>query len=82
MRCAASSQTATPRVRGRPEPELGKAIALGAWTADSSGDGEFGTGHLAKCSTVDTDAFNQFVDAYRGNGPEGTPLDLLRPGST
>jgi hypothetical protein len=65
-----------------PEPELGKTIALGAWTSDSTGDSEFGTGHLAKCSEVDVDAFNQFVDAYRGRGPEGTPLDTLRPGST
>jgi uncharacterized protein DUF3105 len=65
-----------------PLPELGKTIALGAWTSESTGGSEFGTGHLAKCTKVDADAFNQFVDAYRGRGPEGTPLDLLRPGST
>jgi hypothetical protein len=65
-----------------PEPELGKTVALGAWTSDSTGDSEFGTGYLAKCPNVDTEAFNQFVDAYRARGPEGTPLELLRPGST
>ena len=65
-----------------PLPALGKTIALGAWTSDSSGEDELGTGYLAKCASVDADAFNEFVDAYRGRGPEGTPLDLLRPGST
>jgi hypothetical protein len=65
-----------------PLPELGNRIALGAWTAESTGGSEFGTGHLAMCTKVDANAFNQFVDAYRGRGPEGTPLDALRPGST
>lgn len=65
-----------------PLPELRKQIALGAWTSDNPGTDDKGTGHLAKCTQVDKDAFNAFVDEFRGRGPEGTPLDLLRPGST
>ena len=65
-----------------PLPALGNEIALGAWTSENPGSDEVGTGHLAKCTQVDKDAFNAFIDAYRGKGPEGTPLDLLVPGGT
>lgn len=65
-----------------PLPALGKTIALGAWTSDNPGSDEAGTGHLAKCTSVDRGAVDAFLDAYRGRGPEGTPLDLLQPGRT
>jgi hypothetical protein len=65
-----------------PLPELDDEIALGAWTGDSIGDNDFGTGHLAKCTAVDEEAVDAFLDAYRGRGPEFAPLDALRPGST
>jgi hypothetical protein len=65
-----------------PLPELGDTIALGAWTSDHPGSAEVGTGHLAKCTHVDQDAFDAFIKAYRGRGPEGESLDQLQPGST
>jgi hypothetical protein len=65
-----------------PLPELGEKIALGAWTGDSIGDNDFGTGHLATCTKVDEEAVDAFLDAYRGRGPERAPLDALQPGST
>jgi len=65
-----------------PLPGLGDRIALGAWTGESSGDEDFGTGHLATCDEVDEEAVQAFLDAYRGRGPEQAPLDLLQPGST
>ena len=65
-----------------PLPELGKTIALGAWTSKHPGSGEVGTGHLAKCTAVDKKAFEAFIDTYRGRGPEGETLDQLVPGGT
>ena len=65
-----------------PLPELGSTIALGAWISDSPGGEDTGTGILAKCTELDKGAVDAFIDAYRGRGPEGTPLDLLQPGST
>lgn len=65
-----------------PLPELGGKIALGAWTGDSIGDNDFGTGHLATCEKVDEKAVDAFLEAYRGRGPERAPLDALQPGST
>jgi len=63
-----------------PLPELGKTIALGAWTSKKPGSSDVGTGHLAKCTKVDDKAFEAFISAYRGKGPEGFPLDALQPG--
>ena len=63
-----------------PLPELGKTIALGAWTSPNPGSNEVGTGHLAKCTAVDEKAFEAFIDAFRGRGPEGVPLNSLQPG--
>jgi len=63
-------------------PELGNKIALGAWTSEHPGSGEVGTGHLAKCTHVDKKAFDAFIKAFRGRGPEGAPLNLLQPGGT
>lgn len=65
-----------------PLPALGDTIALGAWTSDNPGSEEAGTGRLAKCTEVDREAFDAFIDAYRARGPEGTPLELLQPGGT
>ncbi len=65
-----------------PLPELGNKIALGAWTSDSPGSNQVGTGHLAKCTEVDKGAYEEFLAVYRGRGPEGEQLDLLQPGST
>jgi hypothetical protein len=65
-----------------PLPELGRTIALGAWTSEHPGSNEIGTGHLAKCTAVDVKAFEAFIDAYRGRGPEGETLDQLQPGGT
>jgi hypothetical protein len=63
-----------------PLPELGDKIALGAWTSKNPGSGEVGTGHLAKCTQVDKKAFDAFITAFRGRGPEGERLDQLQPG--
>jgi hypothetical protein len=62
-------------------------IALSAWVADRDGDPTDPntrvtkqTGTLGICSTFDEDAFNDFLDDYRGKGPEYFPLDSLAPG--
>ncbi|HEX9350251.1 MAG TPA: hypothetical protein VF877_03150, partial [Gaiellaceae bacterium] len=60
----------------------GSKIALGAWTSEHPGTAEVGTGHLAKCTQVDEDAVDAFIDEYRGRGPEGVPLNALQPGGT
>jgi Protein of unknown function (DUF3105) len=65
-----------------PLPELGDKIALGAWTSPAPGSSEIGTGHLAKCTAVDKGAFEAFLGAFRGRGPEGENLDQLQPGGT
>lgn len=65
-----------------PLPELGHKIAIGAWTSEHPGSAEVGTGHLALCTKVDTDAVWAFIKEYRGRGPEGFPLDSLQPGGT
>jgi hypothetical protein len=63
-----------------PLPELGKTIALGAWTSPNPGSAQVGTGHLAKCTAVNEKAFDAFIKAFRGRGPEGEPLNALQPG--
>jgi uncharacterized protein DUF3105 len=65
-----------------PLPELGRTIAIGAWTSEHPGSNEVGTGHLAKCTQVDTAAFEAFIKEFRGRGPEGEKLDQLQPGGT
>lgn len=53
------------------EPSLEGRITVTAWT------------HLMTCSSFDSEAFDAFVDAYRGPGgdaPEKFPLDALQPG--
>jgi len=69
---------------GTPIAGLGKKIALTAWTGDPAKyyrKGNFGTGHVAICSSFDQKAFATFRDAFRGKGPEGIPLSSDAPGS-
>jgi hypothetical protein len=63
-----------------PLPELGKTIALGAWTSQHPGTADLGTGHLAKCTQVNEKAFDAFIKTYRAHGPQGFPLNALQPG--
>ena len=66
-----------------PMPGLGKTIALTAWTFDQGRQNDRtyqGEGHLAKCTSVDSDALKAFVDAYRGQGPERFAVSDLKPG--
>jgi len=69
---------------GTPIAGLGKKIALTAWTADPGGtyyqNGDYGTEHIATCSSFDQKAFSAFRDAFRGKGPEGIPLSDDQPG--
>jgi hypothetical protein len=54
-----------------PSPDSESKIFLTAWT------------HLATCSTFDEDAFDDFLDDYRGpegDAPEKFPLSALQPG--
>jgi Protein of unknown function (DUF3105) len=56
-----------------PLPALHARIALTAWTVPDFDPGERperGSGHLASCSHFDRTAFEAFVGAYRGRGPE------------
>ena len=69
---------------GTPYAALGDKIALTAWTADPGKTyyqpGDYGTGHIAICSSFDQKAFATFRDAFRGQGPEGIPLADDAPG--
>ena len=70
-----------------PLPQLGKRIALAAWTAEYDGDPALPSsrithseGRLAMCTAFDEDAFSEFRDDYRYNGVERFPPDQLQPG--
>jgi hypothetical protein len=66
-----------------PMPGLGNKIALTAWTYDQGRQNDRnyeGEGHLAELTAFNEDAFNAFVDAYRGKGPERFPVSDLKPG--
>jgi len=66
-----------------PMPGLEKTIALMAWTYDLGRQNDRtyqGEGHIAKCTSVDEDAFKAFVNAHRGKGPERFPVSDLTPG--
>jgi hypothetical protein len=68
---------------GTPVAGLGKKIALTAWSGDPAKyyrNGDYGTGHVAICSSYDEKAFAAFRDAFRGKGPEGIPLSRDAPG--
>lgn len=51
------------------DPKLHDQIALTAWT------------HLQTCERFGEAAFANFVDLYRGEGPERFPVEALKPGS-
>lgn len=51
------------------KPELSDEIALTAWT------------YLQTCKRFTEEAFSNFVDLHRGNGPERFPVSALTPGS-
>jgi hypothetical protein len=60
-----------PNIQATPPANAGKKIFLTAWT------------HLMTCPTFDKNAFDNFVDDYRGptgDAPEKFPLDQLRQG--
>jgi hypothetical protein len=66
-----------------PMPGLGDTIALTAWTYDQGRKNDRtyeGEGRLAKVKRFDEDAFNAFVDNFRGHGPELFPVSDLGPG--
>ncbi len=67
---------------GTPYPKLGDKVAISAWTGDPTryGEGNYlGIAHSATCPRFDEDAFRIFRDAYRGKGPEGTPIEANAP---
>jgi hypothetical protein len=69
---------------GTPIAGLGNKVAISAWTGDPSRyyeDGYHGTGHVAVCPGFDKVAFTAFRDAFRGHGPEGTPMEANQEGS-
>jgi hypothetical protein len=51
------------------EPRLANRIALTAWT------------QLQTCQRFNEEAFSNFVDLHRGDGPEPFPVEALEPGS-
>jgi Protein of unknown function (DUF3105) len=66
-----------------PMAGLGNKIALSAWTYDLNRQNDRnyeGEGHLAELTKFDEDAFNAFLDAYRGKGPERFKVSDLQPG--
>jgi hypothetical protein len=71
-----------------PRPDLGKRIALTAWSADYDGDPTNADaritkseGHVATCTSFDEDAFTEFRDDYRYQGVERFEPDQLQPGT-
>jgi hypothetical protein len=68
---------------GTPIARLGKKIALTAWTGDPHKyyrNGYYGIGQIALCTHFGQKAFAAFRDAFRGQGPEGVPLSVDKPG--
>ena len=54
------------------DPELADQVVLTSWT------------HMMRCSSFDEEAFDGFIEDYRGpqgDAPEKFPLDSLQPGS-
>jgi hypothetical protein len=71
-----------------PLPQLGRRIALTAWTAEYDGDPANpdsriteSEGRLAMCMAFDEDAFSEFRDDYRYEGVERLEPEQLRPGT-
>jgi hypothetical protein len=50
------------------EPSLGDQVTLTAWT------------HLQACERFNEEAYSDFVDLHRGDGPEAFPVEALTPG--
>jgi len=76
-------------VFGTPIAGLGDRVALSAWTADPSYEGDpglayrngnYGIGHVAVCPRFDRHAFTVFRDAYRGHSPQAFPVAADAPG--
>ncbi len=67
--------------------QLRDKITLGAWVVERENPDDPASritkqeGKLAVCSEFDEDAFNEFLDDYRGKGPEAFTLDQMPPGS-
>lgn len=57
-----------PPALEKTKPALANQIAMTAWT------------HLQTCDRFNDKAFSNFVDLYRGNGPERFPVSALQPG--
>jgi len=60
---------ALPPALFEEKPELSDEIALTAWT------------YLQTCKRFNDEAFSNFIDLHRGNGPERFPVSALTPGS-
>ncbi len=71
---------------GTPYPNFGSKIAITAWTGHPAlyqRNGYYGEGHIAVCTRYDAAtkaAFEDFRDAYIGQGPQGISLALDNPG--
>lgn len=66
-----------------PLPTMGDKIVLSAWYFDESKANQnnyYGEGQQAKCTTVDTAAFESFRDTFRYKGRERIPAENLQPG--
>ena len=69
---------------GTPYPSSATRSRSPSWTGDPTKyyrNGYYGIGHIAICSKFDEKAFAAFRDAYRGQGPEGVPLELRPAGN-
>lgn len=64
-----------------PFAQLGRDIALAAWTTPKDDAEAKATGVLARCPRFDEKAFKGFKAAYAFRAPERFPQELLTPGS-
>jgi hypothetical protein len=67
-----------------PLADLGKKIALAAWTTKDATPGassDRGRGYLVECTKFSEKAFDTFVNNHRFKGPERIPAELMTPGS-
>ncbi|HEU6444558.1 MAG TPA: DUF3105 domain-containing protein [Gaiellaceae bacterium] len=61
----------------------GDTITLSAWTAPDAATGttDRGRGWLARCTSVDEEAFSEFIEERRFKGPERFLPEQLAPGT-